>query len=125
MVHRVSEHHTSMSVPLDSDGFLHRECPTCERELKWLPTPEGEEPTQAPDGGFFCPYCAVQADAGDWFTKAQIEQATAIMYEEVVAPELAAFKKTVEGFEHVRRANRHPSRAEHRGTRSFSSAGGE
>jgi len=96
MVHHVSEHHTSMSVPVDSDGFLRRECPTCEREFKWLPTPEGEEPTQAPDGGFFCPYCPVQADAGNWFTKAQIDQATAIMYDEVVAPEFAAFKKTVE-----------------------------
>ena len=25
-----------MEIPLDSDGFLRRECPTCEREFKWL-----------------------------------------------------------------------------------------
>lgn len=31
-----------MSDPLDSDGFLRRECPTCEREFKWLPSCEGE-----------------------------------------------------------------------------------
>jgi hypothetical protein len=97
MVHHVPEHQLSVSVPLDSDGFLRRECPTCEREFKWLPTPVGEEPSPAPTAGVFCPYCAVQADAGAWFTKAQIEQATAIMYDEVVAPELAEFKKTVEG----------------------------
>ncbi len=23
-----------MTIPLDSDGFLRRECPTCEREFK-------------------------------------------------------------------------------------------
>lgn len=86
-----------MSLPLDSDGFLRRECPTCEREFKWLPTPEGEEPTPAPAGGLFCPYCAVQADSGAWFTKAQIEHATAIAYDEVVAPELEEFKRSVEG----------------------------
>jgi hypothetical protein len=40
----VSEHQLSMSFPLDSDGFLRRVCPSCEREFKWLPTPEGEEP---------------------------------------------------------------------------------
>jgi hypothetical protein len=36
-----------MSMPLDSDGFLRRECPTCEREFKWFSTPE-EEGTAAP-----------------------------------------------------------------------------
>ena len=36
-----------MSMPLDSDGFLRRECPTCEREFKWLYTSE-EEGTSAP-----------------------------------------------------------------------------
>jgi hypothetical protein len=97
IVHKVTEHQLSMSVPLDSDGFLRRECPTCEREFKWLPTPDGEEPTPPPTAGLFCPYCAVQADPGSWFTKAQIEQATAVMYDEVVAPELAEFKKSVEG----------------------------
>jgi hypothetical protein len=25
-----------MSLPLDGDGFLRRECPKCERQFKWL-----------------------------------------------------------------------------------------
>ncbi len=86
-----------MSLPLDSDGFLRNECPTCEREFKSRPTPEGEEPTPAPAGGYFCPYCAVQAAPDAWLTKAQIERATAIAYNEVVAPELEEFKRSVEG----------------------------
>ena len=50
-----------MPMPLDSDGFLRRECPTCEREFKWLYTPE-DEGIAAPtiDGGYFCPYCGIQ-----------------------------------------------------------------
>ena len=31
-----------VSLPLDSDGFLRRECPTCEREYKWFSHQEGD-----------------------------------------------------------------------------------
>ena len=37
-----------MSSPLDSDGFLYRECPICEREFKWLHTPEGDRDWRDP-----------------------------------------------------------------------------
>jgi hypothetical protein len=78
----------SMSVPLDSDGFLRRECPTCEREFKCSATPDGEKGTPAPDGGYFCPYCAVQAAEDGWWTKAQLEAAQSQAYGEVIKPEL-------------------------------------
>jgi hypothetical protein len=52
----------TLGVPTDnSDGFTRWECPTCEREFKSRPTPDGEEPMQVLDGGYFCPYCGVQA----------------------------------------------------------------
>ena len=61
----------SMAIPVDSDVFLRRECPTCEREFKWLPASEDEESAAGvPDGGYFCPYCGVQAPTGAWFTEA-------------------------------------------------------
>ena len=66
----------AMSIPRDSDGFIRRECPTCERQFKWLPTPDGETGTPMPFGGYFCPYCGVQASANAWLTKAQLELAT-------------------------------------------------
>lgn len=76
-----------MSVPLDGDGFLRRECPTCEREFKWLVA--GDDDTESvPDVGYFCPYCAVQAPARKWFTKAQIELAQNILIREVLGPQL-------------------------------------
>ncbi len=41
-----------MAVPLDSDGFFRRECPTCERELKWLAVGDDEDKMPPPDGGY-------------------------------------------------------------------------
>lgn len=85
-----------MSVPLDSDGFMRRACPTCEREFKWLPNADDDAgPTEAPDGGYFCPYCAIQAPVGSWFTQAQVELAQSIVATEVVGPMLSDFTRDI------------------------------
>src|SRR5437870_788304 len=75
----------SMSLPLDSDGFLRRECPTCERELKFRVThsEDAEEPLA---GGYFCPYCGVQAPPEAWHTKPQIAYAQAIVARDGLGP---------------------------------------
>jgi hypothetical protein len=84
----------SMAIPTDSDGFARRECPTCERELKWRLASADEEATPAPHGGYFCPYCGVQALPDAWWTKAQVEAAQAQAYREVLKPEI---KKRFQG----------------------------
>jgi hypothetical protein len=85
-----------ISVPLDSDGCLRRECPTCEREFKWRPTPEGEQGAPVPEGGFFCPYCAVQAPPGSWWTKPQLEAAASQAFDAVVNPQLGDLEESME-----------------------------
>lgn|SRR5487761_373755 len=81
-----------MSIPLDSDGFMRRECPTCEREFKWLHSAEEDEDTElVVDGGYFCPYCGVQTPVSDWFTQAQIELAQNVVEREVVEPMIREF----------------------------------
>ncbi|MBV9160279.1 MAG: hypothetical protein JO281_01710 [Pseudonocardiales bacterium] len=81
-----------MPVPLDSDGFLRRECPTCEREFKWLPGSTEDPGAGKPsDGGHFCLYCGIQAPDGSWFTKAQVELAQNMVATEVVEPLLKDF----------------------------------
>lgn len=64
----------SISLPLDSDGFLRRECPTCEREFKWFHheqgDPDAERTTQ-----YFCPLCGVASGLDSWWTPAQCEYA--------------------------------------------------
>lgn len=75
-----------MSVPLDDDGFLRRACPTCEREFKWFNSAEGEgEPV--PIGGYFCPYCRVQAPDGSWFTEEQVELGKNRVARDILGPE--------------------------------------
>jgi len=86
-----------MSLPLDSDRFLRRECPTCEREFKWLPAQNTENETPAPRGGYFCPYCAVQAPPNSWFTKAQLELAKAKAFNQVVQPQLDNLRRSLQG----------------------------
>lgn len=76
-----------MAVPLDDDGFLRRECPTCEREFKWFNSPDGEgEPV--PDGGYYCPYCQVQAPADAWWTQEQLQLAENRAARDILGPEL-------------------------------------
>jgi endogenous inhibitor of DNA gyrase (YacG/DUF329 family) len=84
----------SMSIPLDSDGFLRRECPTCEREFKWLPSDNSDEPEP---GGYYCPYCAIQAPVVHWLTQAQVEQAEQAVAREVVDPMMRKFAKGIGG----------------------------
>jgi len=95
------EFHATMSVPLDSDGFLRRECPTCEREFKWLASDAEVATTQgesaAPDpSGYYCPYGAVQANDG-WLTQAQVEAARATVAKKVVGPMLERFGRRMQG----------------------------
>jgi hypothetical protein len=62
----MSERRLNVSFPLDDDGFLPRRCSTCERDFRCV---EKDEPVETPPGGYFCPYCGIQAH--DWLTEAQ------------------------------------------------------
>jgi hypothetical protein len=99
------EVHLSMSLPLDSDGFLRRECPTCEREFKWLPSPDPEtdedtlagtaEAAEAPES-YYCPYCAVTAPPDAWPTKAQVAAMDEIVQRELIDPELVDLAREID-----------------------------
>jgi hypothetical protein len=60
-----------VSLPLDFDGFLRRECPTCEQEFKWFSHQEGD-PDAEPATQYFCPLCGVAACTDQWWTPAQV-----------------------------------------------------
>lgn len=64
-----------IEIPIsqDSEGFVRRACPACEREFKWLYTAHEDEATQPEAGGFYCPYCSEQAQPDQWFTPTQVE----------------------------------------------------
>jgi len=92
----LNEFQIPVSLPLDSDGFIRRECPTCERELKWRPTPDDEEGISAPEGGYFCPYCGVQAPTSAWWTKDQLAAVDAKVHNEVIKPALDDFGSSLQ-----------------------------
>lgn len=84
-----------MTVPLDSEGFLRRKCPTCEREFKWL---ANQDDAPAEDVEVYtCPYCGVEAPPGDWFTDAQVALAMAIAQREVLAPQIEELGRAIRG----------------------------
>jgi hypothetical protein len=61
-----------VSLPLDSDGFLRRECPTCEQEFKWFSHAEGDNDAE-PVSQYFCPLCGLAAGLDSWWTPTQLE----------------------------------------------------
>lgn len=75
----------TITLPLDSDGFLRRECPACEQQFKWLPSDEEAHP--APDR-YFCPYCRRPAALDAWWTPDQLAYASDLAASEFVGPAL-------------------------------------
>jgi hypothetical protein len=63
----------SISLPLDSDGFIRRECPNCERQFKWHDGPANAdaEAAEAPSV-YYCPLCGRSAGHNEWWTKEQL-----------------------------------------------------
>ncbi len=61
-----------VSLPLDSDGFLRRECPTCENEFKWFNHQEGDSDAEVVDQ-YFCPLCGAASGVDTFWTPAQRE----------------------------------------------------
>ncbi len=88
-----------MSLPLDADGFLRRECPNCEREFKWrstLPSENDAGETQEAPEAYYCPYCHEPADRDGWWTKEQMEYIQELAAAEMLGPELRRFKNDME-----------------------------
>jgi uncharacterized Zn-finger protein len=69
-----------LELPLDSDGFLRRQCPHCEREFKWK-----HEEADVPDRtDVFCPYCGTQSSTDQCWTNAQVEAMQAAAGQEML-----------------------------------------
>lgn len=74
-----------VSIPTDLDGFIQRECPTCEKKFKWHVGPIDREAEDEPTTGFyFCPLCGEQADKDQWWTPEQLEFAKATAMPELL-----------------------------------------
>ncbi len=64
---------TSITLPLD-EGFLRRQCPSCDREFKWHQGPTDDRPSDFADPAMYhCPYCGLTALVDECQTAEQIE----------------------------------------------------
>jgi hypothetical protein len=86
----------SVSFPLDAEGFLRRECPSCSREFKWLEQEEGEP---MPADGYACPYCGSRSPSDGWFTRGQERIIEAAVDENVISPQLRGLEETFSDLE--------------------------
>lgn len=68
-----------VSLPLDNDGFIRRECPNCVRQFKWHNGPASEEAENQPLADvYYCPFCGVAAATDQWLTTEQLEYAQGV-----------------------------------------------
>lgn len=76
-------------LPVDDDGFLRRECPSCLRQFKWFHGQTADRPDDFLEPEvYFCPYCAEPSRHGTWWTPEQLEYLQGIaagpLYQEAV-----------------------------------------
>ena len=63
-----------VSLPLDSDGYIRRQCPRCARTFKWHFTEDGVEESGSTEVEvYFCPYCGEPSALDQWFTDEQVD----------------------------------------------------
>lgn len=86
------EFEVSVSLPLDSDDFLRRECPACERQFKWLHTNDGRNGTA---DQYFCPLCGEPSGPDSWWTPAQVEALTAAAIPDIEQTVHGVLEKTL------------------------------
>lgn len=100
------EYTIQVSVPLDSDGFLRRECPHCRQEFKWHNGPaNAEAESQTRPAAYSCPLCGQPAADDSWYTSDQVElvkrAATPVAFE-AVQDELESMSRGKKGFTYQR-----------------------
>lgn len=100
------EYEIQVSFPLDSDGFLRRECPHCMGQFKWHEGPANDEAEQhARPAAYSCPLCGQPAADDSWNTPEQvnlIEKAAMPFALGLVQDELETMFRGMKGVEYKR-----------------------
>lgn len=69
-----------MTLPLDHDGFLRRECPHCLSQFKWHDGPASEQAEAEPAPvAYHCPFCGQPAGHESWWTQEQLDYARGLL----------------------------------------------
>lgn len=90
----------SVAMPLDSDGFLRRECPNCNQEFKWFSHEPDDSDAERVDQ-YFCPRCGEPSGIDTWWTPAQLEYAQRSAGPQIDQAVQDSFKDAFRGLENV------------------------
>ncbi len=90
---------TRISIPLDENGYLGRECPECKEYFKVKPG------TGLDIDYCICPYCEHQASSQDFFTKDQLNYAKSMAMRAFSDDIMKMIKKTFAPLERSTRNN--------------------
>lgn len=89
-----------VSLPLDKERFLRRECPYCKMQFKvYKPEDKKEEveEDERADKEVHCPYCGQSAGRDEWYTTEQIQHIKDVTSQKFVRPILNNFAKQLKG----------------------------
>jgi hypothetical protein len=75
-----------LSFPTDSDGFLSRECPSCDQLFKVLPGQGSDQPVS------HCPHCG-HTGSDCWNTSAQVDYAKSVVANTLLVPEIERLRR--------------------------------
>jgi hypothetical protein len=92
----MSDTNIEVSLPLDSDGFLSRECPYCKMRFKLH---QGDFDGEKLPEKMFCPYCGQSATKDEFWTIEQIKYFQDIAMFKVVAPALDELENSLTGLD--------------------------
>lgn len=62
-------------LPVDSDGYLRRQCPRCARPFKWFHDQEQPAEQLSELILYYCPYCGEPSSSDQWWTDEQVDYA--------------------------------------------------
>jgi hypothetical protein len=79
-----------VSFPTDTDGFLSRECPSCEQLFKVVLGEGSEQPIS------YCPYCGYNGQ-DCWHTRQQVDYIQAVAMNIALGPELEKLERQMKG----------------------------
>ena len=87
-----------VTIPLDEDGFIRRECPHCLRQFKWHSGPANDEAEQHQDPHtYYCPLCGQPAAPDSWWTQEQLNYAEGVATPAAVRLVEDEFKRAFKG----------------------------
>lgn len=89
-----------VTLPVDDEGMIGRQCPSCHQYFKLKPGTGLQDITTTA-----CPYCEYRTDTRDFATDAQMEYAKSVAVSQVLGPPLRELQRSLKRLERKSRGS--------------------